>query len=118
MNDFGPEDRLVPYEGGQEEEAEEGVIDLDLSGLTEEQAFPILAVARDAGLKVRAPRRKPGQKQFRPQQRQTESVAPPPRTGARKKCGNCGGEHDTRDCKKPLLEMSKRSCFNCNGLGY
>ena len=34
------------------------------------------------------------------------------------KCGNCGGEHATRDCSKPLLEANQRACFNCGGLGH
>ena len=43
----------------------------------------------------------------------------PPRIDPRKiKCGNCGGEHATRDCSKPMLAMDKRRCFNCNKKGH
>ena len=34
------------------------------------------------------------------------------------RCGNCGGEHSTRDCSKPTLSDDKRACFNCGGLGH
>ena len=34
------------------------------------------------------------------------------------RCGNCGGEHATRDCSKPLLEHGQRKCFNCDGIGH
>ena len=43
----------------------------------------------------------------------------PPRTDARKiNCGNCGGEHTTRDCIKPTLPLDKRHCFNCGEVGH
>ena len=43
----------------------------------------------------------------------------PPRTDARKmKCVNCGGEHATRDCSKPLVAFDQRRCFNCDEVGH
>ena len=47
-------------------------------------------------------------------------VPTPPRTGDSRpaKCGNCGGEHSTRDCTKPMLPPDKRACFNCGKTGH
>ena len=52
----------------------------------------------------------------------------PPRTGASgprqqqgeraPKCGNCGGEHSTFQCTKPLVPLDKRPCFKCNKVGH
>ena len=44
---------------------------------------------------------------------------PPKGSGERKvRCGNCGEEHETRHCTKPMLEMSKRKCFECGKEGH
>ena len=34
------------------------------------------------------------------------------------RCANCGGEHSTRDCVKPMLEESQRACFGCGKTGH
>jgi hypothetical protein len=34
------------------------------------------------------------------------------------KCGNCGGKHDTKECKKPRIALDKRACFECGGIGH
>ena len=34
------------------------------------------------------------------------------------RCGNCGGEHGTRNCTKPMLPPEKRLCFRCNEAGH
>ena len=49
--------------------------------------------------------------------------ATPPRTGAAvaarpQRCGNCGAEHASCDCSKPLLRHDQRACFNCGGIGH
>ena len=97
--------------------AEEG-IEIDLSGCNEEQAEQILYAAKAAGVNVK--------NKFvpkfggRPRGALGAPRAPtPPRTGVRAaKCGNCGGEHETRACDKPLLAEDKRACFNCGETGH
>ena len=34
------------------------------------------------------------------------------------KCGNCGGAHDTTECKKPRIALDKRACFEGEGIGH
>ncbi len=34
------------------------------------------------------------------------------------KCPNCGGEHEKSKCKKPIIPVSKRKCFNCDEEGH
>ena len=103
-------------------EDEEGILELDLSGLPAEQAEPILLAARQAGLRVRAPFRRPssGNKfQPRPKAKIHPRVPTPPRSGEREtKRGNCGGLHATRECPNPLLEEGQRKCFNCGETGH
>ena len=77
-----------------------------------------------SGLRVRQPfKRAPGgvgnRFQPRPKAKFPPRVPTPPRTGEREaKCGNCGGKHSTRDCPNPLLDDSKRKCFNCCEEGH
>ena len=101
---------------------EEGILELDLSGLSPEQSEPILLAARQAGFKVRAPfRRTSGGNQFQPKPKYKVQprVPTPPRSGEREaKCGNCGGTHATRDCPNPLLDDARRKCFNCGKEGH
>ena len=53
----------------------------------------------------------------------------PPRTGSQssggaarparpQRWGNCGGDHASRNCSKPLLAPEGRRCFNCDGVGH
>ena len=47
------------------------------------------------------------------------ACTPPKGSGERKvKCGNSGEEHATRECPKPMLEISKRKCFECGKEGH
>ena len=65
---------------------EEGIFEIDLSGLPAEQAEPILLAARQAGLRVRAPFKRPsGGNRFqpRPKSKFQPRVPTPPRTGER-----------------------------------
>ena len=48
--------------------------------------------------------------------------ATPPRTGAgatsAPRCGNCGGEHPTKECTKAKLDFKDRFCFSCLKPGH
>ena len=91
-----PEDEDQPS-GSTADDDEEGILELDLTGLPAEQAEPILLAARQAGVRVRAPFKRPtGGNRFqpRPKSKFQPRVPTPPRTGEREaKCGNCGGTH-------------------------
>ena len=109
---------------GDDDQCPEGVLEVDLSGMSPEQSEPILLAARQAGLRVRQPfKRAPGgggnRFQPRPKAKFPPRVPTPPRTGEREaKCGNCGGKHSTRDCPNPLLDEAKRKCFNYGEDGH
>ena len=94
-----------------EEEDEEGVITLDLSGCSEEQADVLVAAARSSGLRVRPPFRTAVRKPFPKTKAKARPGTPPPTRAP--KCANCGEEHATRDCKKPMLSEAEQTCFNC-----
>ena len=99
-----------------EEEDEEGVITLDLSGCSEEQADVLVAAARSSGLRVRPPFRTAGRKPFPKAKAKARPSTPPPTREA--KCANCGEAHATRECKKPMLSEAEQTCFNCGKPGH
>ena len=124
-----PEQQEDEEDYGDDDQCPEGVLEIDLSGMSAEQSEPILHAARQACLRVRPPFRRAGgcgggRFQLKPKagarpQFQARSAPTPPRTGEREaKCGNCGGKHSTRDCPNPLLEEGKRKCFNCGEEGH
>jgi hypothetical protein len=91
-----------------ERDVEQGVDEfLDLTGVDPASQDVILAVMKSQGWRGKVktgPAAAPG---ARPR------PVTPPRTGAPPavrplRCGNCGGEHATRDCSKPLLEHDQR----------
>ena len=97
-----------------EDEDEEGVITLDFSGVSEEQADVLLAASRSSGVRVRPPFRPAGRKPIPKAKAKARPGTPPPTREA--KCANCGEAHATRDCKKPLLSEAEQTCFNCGNL--
>jgi hypothetical protein len=99
-----------------QEESDDTV--LDLTGLDADTQIEILMAAKTGGFRGKiktttrgpAPGQRPNGRPSTPPRTQTPGVVRPNR------CGNCGGEHSTRDCPQPMLEPDKRACFNCGGL--
>jgi hypothetical protein len=98
------------------EKDEEGVITLDLSGVSEEQADVLVAAARSSGLRVRPPFRTAGRKPFPKAKAKARPGTPPPAREA--KSANCGEAHATRDCRKPMKPECEQDCFNCGKPGH
>ena len=104
---------------------------IDLSGLDADSQSQVLIAMRAGGFrgKVRtargaggATRKPPGGERAQSTQSHAQRATTPPKTvigSARPtRCGNCGGEHPTRECPKPQLEFSKRACFGCGLPGH
>ena len=118
-----PEPQEEEEDCGDDDQCPEGVLEIDLSGMSAEQSEPILLAARQAGMRAQQPfKRAPGGgggggNRFQPRpkaklqpQFQPRSARTPPRTGEREaKCGNFGGKHTTRDCPNPLLKSPSAS---------
>ena len=98
------------------EEDEEGVITLDLSGVSDEQADVLVADARSSGLRMRPPFRTAGRKPFPKAKAKARLGTPPPTREA--KCANCGEARATRDCRKPMLPEAEQTCFDCGKPGH
>lgn len=89
---------------------------VDLTHLSCDAQDAVLAVMRNNGFRGRV----------RTGKTQAPRANTPPRTmvGAATgltrpaKCGNCGGEHATKDCTEPLLPTAQRKCFNCDEPGH
>ena len=87
----------------EEDEDEEGVIVLDLLGVSGEKAEILVMAARSSGLCVKPPFRMAGRKPFawaKPFARPRPPT--PPKTGE-KLCANCGGIHSTQECTKEVF---------------
>ena len=95
----------------EEDEDEEGVITLDLTGVSEEKAEALVMAARTSGLRVRPPFCPAGRKPFPKARAKPRPTTPPQARDP--KCANCGGEHTMRYCKKPMLPEEKQTCFKC-----
>ena len=96
----------------------------EYDGMSLGQQIEVLAVTRARfGFGKRTASARPQAKtKARPQPKRP---ATPPRTGAtastdksEPKCGNCGGKHYTRDCRKALIPVEKRPCFKCGQTGH
>ena len=78
-----------------------------------EQLQEMLAMMDKTGVKaVRFPRRNG----FKPNGKKDEKRSPP--TNGTRKCINCGGAHETRDCPKPQVSKEDRPCWRCGKTGH
>ena len=105
--------------GGDEEPEEEAPDDVvDLTEYPEDSQHAVLAVMRQQGFrgKFRTGPQRQGSANSRAKTPPLTQVHAREQRPA--KCGNCGGEHGTRDCTKPPLPPEQRACFNCGGTGH
>ena len=80
-----------------------------------EQLQEMLAMMDKTGAKaVRFPRRNGG---FKPNSKKDEKLRLIPTNGTRK-CINCGGAHETRECPKPQVSREDRPCWRCGKTGH
>ena len=106
--------------GSTADDDEEGILELDFTGLPAEQAEPILLAARQAGLRVRAPFKRPtGGNRFQPRpkskfpafKRPSADVPSHWREGVEVRQLRWPTQHP--QLPDSFLEENKRKCFNC-----